>query len=96
LAAADDLISSGDVGAIRAEHERFAELSPGNPEMAFRLGVSLAAAGKLDEARATFDLAYAVSPNWAELLRRLPAAGLLDLNDDTLRRLTPERSRDVS
>jgi len=96
LAAADDLISGGDVAAIRAEQERFAELSPGNPEMAFWLGVSLAGAGKLDEARATFDLAYAVSPHWAELLRRLPAAGLLDVDADQMSLLVPEGSSDVS
>lgn len=92
LGEADELIRAGDIGAIRAEHEKFMELSPGNPEMAFWLGVSLANGGKFDEARTVLELSYAVSPHWAELLKRLPAAGLLSCTDEQLARLTAEVS----
>ena len=44
--------------------------------------------GKFDEAKTVLELTYAVSPHWAELLRRLPAAGLLSCTDEQLAMLT--------
>lgn len=47
-----------------------------NPELVFWQGVTMAAAGQVDEALPLLRRAYAAGPGWAELLRRLPAAGL--------------------
>jgi Flp pilus assembly protein TadD len=72
----DDAAAHGDFDAALAHYRRSMDLSPDNPEMAFWFGVSLAAGGKVDEARRVLALAFAVHDGWAELLRRLPAAGL--------------------
>jgi uncharacterized Ntn-hydrolase superfamily protein len=47
-----------------------------NYELKFWQMVALAAAGQLDEARAVLKDAVAIEPGWADLVRRLPAAGI--------------------
>lgn len=89
VGAAEHLVRDGDVAAIEEEHRRLQELDPGNPELAFWLGVALATTGKVDEARVVLELAYAVHDGWAELLKRLPAAGRLPDDPALLRRLLP-------
>jgi uncharacterized Ntn-hydrolase superfamily protein len=55
-----------------------AALGRGNPEGWFWHGITLASEGDLAGARAALAHAYAVSEDWRELVRRLPASGLLD------------------
>lgn len=66
------------------EAERFA---PDNQEIAFWKAQALALAGREDEARQILARLYRRNPDWAELLRRLPAAGLFDVEPDLLERL---------
>ena len=54
-----------------------------NGEAVFWTGVSLASAGKEQEAGPYLARAYRVHQKWAELIPRLPAAGLLP-NDKAL------------
>lgn len=54
-----------------------------NPELHFWRGVQLAAQGDVDAARVAFERPFAAGPQWAELLRRLPASGLFP-DDPTL------------
>jgi hypothetical protein len=48
-----------------------------NGEAAFWTGISLVGAKRVDEAIPYLRRAYAADARWAELVRRLPAAGLL-------------------
>lgn len=64
------------VGAMRSYETAQASV-PDNVEFTFWRGVTLANVGKVDEARAFLDTTYGAHGEWAELLRRLPAAGLL-------------------
>lgn len=59
-----------------------------NPELAFWCGVELANEGKVDEARAALEVAFAVGDHWRELLVRLPRSGFLSDDPELLRRLT--------
>ena len=59
-------------GADPGAPARVAELGRGNPEGWFWYGVSLANNGRLEEAAAALQKAYAVSDDWRELLRRIP------------------------
>jgi len=54
---------------------QLADATGGNPEMAFWAGLNLASAGNIEAGRKLLGHALKVSPNWAELLRRLPATG---------------------
>jgi uncharacterized Ntn-hydrolase superfamily protein len=61
-----------------AELRRLVELGNDNPEGWFWDGIALAIGGDLGAGRAQVQRAYDVSEQWRELLRRLPAAGLVD------------------
>jgi hypothetical protein len=60
---------------------------PGNVEMIFWHAVTLANAGRVDEALPLLERVYAADRNWAELLKRLPKAGLLPDDPKLLERL---------
>ena len=74
--AGDELAAAGDVEGALAEYAAAHEAHPDHPELAFWHGVTLAAGGREQDARALLRRAYADSEGWRELLRRLPAAGL--------------------
>jgi uncharacterized Ntn-hydrolase superfamily protein len=87
---AEDLGQAGDAaGALKAFGEAL-ELAPGNEEIRFWLAVGLATAGRTGEARSQMASLVAERPQWAELLRRLPAAGLLQDDPELLRAIDPD------
>ena len=60
------------------ELRRLVDLGHDNPEGWFWHGIGLAATGDIDAGRDYVHRAYAANDDWRELLRRLPASGLLD------------------
>lgn len=60
-----------------AELRRLVDLGRDNPEGWFWDGIGLAAGGDIDAGRIQIQRAYDVSDRWRELLRRLPASGLV-------------------
>jgi uncharacterized Ntn-hydrolase superfamily protein len=60
------------------ELRRLVDLGHDDPEGWLWHGVALASGGDIDAGRAEVQRAYDVSENWRELVRRLPASGLLD------------------
>jgi len=84
LRAAYDLVDDAEHAAMRgdldaaAHHYRLAlDEARDNIEIAFWLGLALAGSGHVEEGRGYVRRAMEVHDGWAELLRRLPAAGLL-------------------
>jgi len=74
---AEQAAMTGDLDAA-AQHYRLAhDEAPDNIEIAFWLGLALAGSGHVEEGRGYVRRAMEVHDGWAELLRRLPAAGLL-------------------
>ena len=86
---AEQLILAGDVPAALAQYEEASEIAPDNLEIVFWRGVTLAAAGRVDEARAQLDRAYAANAGWAELLKRLVSIGLIPDNPELMQALLP-------
>ena len=68
-------LQAGNFEEIDQRLLQIEDATGGNPEMTYWAALALASMGKVDEARRLFARATAVSPNWAELLRRLPATG---------------------
>ena len=64
-----------------------------NGEAAFWTGISLANAKRVDEAVPYLRRAYASDARWAELVTRLPAAGLIPNDSAVVRRLVSEMKR---
>ena len=59
-----------DQGLLQIE-----DATGGNPEMTYWAAIALTSMGRLEDGRRLLARANKVSPNWTELLRRLPAAG---------------------
>ena len=86
----DAHLARDDLEAASREYEAAQKSVPDNVEFTFWRGVMLANFGKIDEARAFLQRTYGATGHWQELLRRLPAGGLL--SEDVLSQLLEEGS----
>ena len=84
----DRRIETGDTAGAWEEITAAERLAPGNLELLFWKGVTLAEQGREAEARAVLVEVYRADPRWAELLRRLPAAGLAPQDPGLIARLS--------
>ena len=80
----DDLLGKNQVEEALVEYRTAAEMAPSIAELPFWQAVTLAELGRSDEARAVFTAAFRDDSNLRELLRRLPAAGLLHVGPEQL------------
>jgi uncharacterized Ntn-hydrolase superfamily protein len=85
--AGDALNAAGDVAGAMEEHAAARAAQPGNAELAFWHGVALAGTGREAEARDALAEAFRDGEQWRELVRRLPAAGLLPDDSELVSRL---------
>ncbi len=72
----DELMTEKKVEEALKEYAASAQLAPEIVELPFWQAVTLASIGKEAEAAPIFKAVFAKEPIWAELLARLPAAGL--------------------
>ena len=92
----DAAVTRNDMAAAAASYGRATTLLPDsatNGEAVFWTGISVASARQVDRAIPFLRRAYAVWPKWAELVRRLPAAGLLPNDPALIDRLVREMSQ---
>lgn len=75
--AGDEAMAEGDFAAAVERYTRATELAPDVVELPFWQAVTLYVEGREDEALEIFRRVFAAEPRWAELVTRLPAAGLL-------------------
>jgi len=78
---------AGDLEGSLVEYEHARTLLAGNDEAAFWSAILMADAGRVQEAKARLAEIATREPGWSELLRRLPATGLLRNGDTTVDRL---------
>ncbi len=79
----DELVTKNDIpGAVTAYGVATSAVPDNatNGEAAFWTGISLASANRMRDALPYLARAYAVDKRWADLVPRLPAAGLLPDN----------------
>jgi uncharacterized Ntn-hydrolase superfamily protein len=88
----DELMSEKKIDEALKAYEAASQLAPEIVELPFWHAVTLASIGREKEAMAIFKAVFAKEPIWADLLQRLPAAGLFP-NDraliDRIRALKP-------
>ncbi|MBN2257859.1 MAG: DUF1028 domain-containing protein [Anaerolineaceae bacterium] len=80
----DDLLGKGQVAEALEAYRNARIMLPGQIEFPFWQAVTLADLGRVDEALSIFADIFNTNPNWAELLRRLPAAGLIKNDPEIL------------
>jgi uncharacterized Ntn-hydrolase superfamily protein len=78
---------AGDMSAALSEFANLEHERPDDADVAFRHGLLLALAGRVDDARRRLEQCYQKGPGWREALRRLPAAGYLPDDQELLERL---------
>lgn len=86
----DGHVTEGDIEAAMASYSAAMALVPDeatNGEAPFWVGITLASIGREEEALPYLARAYAQDARWAELVGRLPAAGLLPDDDALVQRL---------
>lgn len=72
-------VEHGDMTAAMEAYGAAMKMFPENLEMKYWTAVALASGGETDKAAAMLREVYAKDPNWRELTRRLPDAGILNI-----------------
>lgn len=85
--AGDEAMTVQDVDAAVGHYNRAAEMVPESAEMVYWAAVSLAGAGRVEEALPRFEQTFAADPRWAVLTPRLPVSGLLPEDPELLRQI---------
>lgn len=86
----DEHVTEGDIEAAMDAYRSAMEIVPDsatNGEAPFWVGITLASEDRIDEAVPYLQRAYAQDDNWAELVPRLPASGLLPDDEALIERL---------
>jgi uncharacterized Ntn-hydrolase superfamily protein len=89
----DNYVAAGQIDSALASYRRASETLPDsatNGELIYWVAVTLADLGRVDESIPLFRRAFAQDSSWAELLPRLPGAGLLRADRPTLDRILRE------
>jgi uncharacterized Ntn-hydrolase superfamily protein len=90
----DELMTEQKVDLALKEYEAASRLAPEIVELPFWHAVTLASIGREMDAAPIFKAVFAKEPRWAELLERLPAAGLFPNDGALIKRiqaLSPKR-----
>lgn len=83
----DDLMTENKVAEALQAYSAAMKMQPGNAEMVYWPAVTLASLGRVEESLPLFRRVFAMNRNWAELTRRLPAAGQLPDDPALLQRI---------
>jgi uncharacterized Ntn-hydrolase superfamily protein len=90
--AGDDLAGAGDHEGALVEYEAAHRAQPANLELAFWYGLALAGNGREEEAIRVLRAPFQAHPGWVELMKRLPAAGLIPDDGELIARLAGTRA----
>jgi uncharacterized Ntn-hydrolase superfamily protein len=83
----DDLLSKNENEAAKIKYQQAAKLAPDIEELPFWHAVTLADTGKVNEALPIFEQVFRKNNNWALLVQRLPASGLLTKDPQVMRKI---------
>jgi uncharacterized Ntn-hydrolase superfamily protein len=83
----DERLASGKVEEALQAYQAAARLAPQIDELPFWEAVTLADIGRLEDALPIFQQVFASNRDWAVLVQRLPASGLLKDDPELMRRI---------
>jgi uncharacterized Ntn-hydrolase superfamily protein len=85
--AGDAFLAEGKIDEAFQAYNAAAALAPEIIELPFWQAVTLAESGKVAESLPIFKSVFSADENWRELLRRLPASGLLKVSEEDKHRI---------
>ena len=83
----DVLLSKNENEAAKIKYQQAAKLAPDIEELPFWHAVTLADTGKVNEALPIFKRVFKINKDWALLIQRLPASGLLTKDPQVMRKI---------
>lgn len=83
----DAFLAEGKISEAFLAYDTAARLAPEIIELPFWQAVTLAESNRLEEALPIFRRVFNEDPHWLELVKRLPAAGLLKVDPEDLNRI---------
>lgn len=83
----DAFLAEGKISEAFLAYDTAARLAPEIIELPFWQAVTLAESNKLSEALPIFHRVFNEDPHWMELVKRLPAAGLLKVSAEDLQKI---------
>ncbi len=83
----DELLADNKVEEAMKEYTTAMNMEPGNAEMIFWPAVTMASLGRVNESLPLFKKVFALDPNWAVLLPRLPKVGQFPNDAKLLKRI---------
>ena len=83
----DLYVEKGEMNAAMNAYNAAMEMFPDNLEMQYWTAITLANDGDIEKAAEMLKAVYKGDANWRELTRRLPKAGLLNVDEGSLARL---------
>ncbi|AVR44650.1 Zn-dependent protease [Christiangramia fulva] len=86
----DLAVEAGNTQKALEEYGAAEKMFPDNLEMKFWKAVAMANSGMLEEAKTVFQKIFEKDENWKEMLKRLPASGLLNLSPEEIKSITNE------
>lgn len=89
----DDFLTKGEMVEAMKEYSLGANMAPAIEELPFWQAVTMAANGYLSEALPIFHSVFKTNKDWAETLRRLPAAGFFPDDKEMLDTILQELKR---
>jgi uncharacterized Ntn-hydrolase superfamily protein len=87
----DDFAAEKKIDEALEEYSAATRLAPEIQELPFWVAVTLASVGREEEALRVFRQVFAKEPHWAELVPRLPPAGLLPDDPQLIERILEQR-----
>ena len=92
--AGDEALALGEVDAAMRHYSWAADLAPQIEELPFWKAVTLFSSGREEKALPIFREVFAKNADWARLVPRLPASGLLPDDPEKIRRILAQASTD--
>jgi uncharacterized Ntn-hydrolase superfamily protein len=83
----DEFLGKKDFDNAMLKYQAAEEYAPHLDEIPFWVAVTLADSGELEKALLIFKKVFGTNPDWAELVKRLPAAGFLKKDDEMMKKI---------
>ncbi len=91
----DELLAKKEFEAAMQKYSSTQKFAPHIDEIPFWIAVTLADTGQLENALPIFTRIFKINPGWAELVKRLPKAGLLREDEEMMKKFWRQKQNNM-